>query len=92
MLRTTLMPRPPPPCAALKIMGSPCSWANFFASATSLIGLAVPGMTLRPASIAAFLASVLFPIRNMTSGEGPTKRMPFSKQALANSPDSDNRP
>ena len=39
-----------------------------------------------PDSIAAFLASVLLPILYMTSGMGPTNRMPFCIQALAKSP------
>jgi hypothetical protein len=36
--------------------------------------------------MAAFLAAVLFPILYMTSGDGPTNLIPFSKQALAKSP------
>lgn len=45
---TTLMPRPPPPYAALKMMGKPYVWANACASFMLAMGESVPGTTGTP--------------------------------------------
>lgn len=49
ILRTTLMPLPPPPYAALKITGIPCFRQKSFASSSIEIGPGVPGTTATPA-------------------------------------------
>ena len=43
----------------------------------------VPGTTVTPARMAAFRAAVLLPIIAMTSGDGPRKVRPASRQARA---------
>lgn len=49
ILSTLLIPRPPPPKAALKMMGNPWSLANCSASSTLATGPGVPGTTRIPA-------------------------------------------
>jgi len=46
MLLTTRIPRPPPPCAALNMIGSSCCSANNLASFNSIIGFDVPATIL----------------------------------------------
>lgn len=52
-----VVPRPPPPYAALKITGRPCLLQNSTASSALVTGPSVPGTIGTPASIAAFLAA-----------------------------------
>jgi hypothetical protein len=51
----TLMPRPPPPKAALRITGNPYCLQNSAASSARLIGEFVPGTTGTPHSRAVYL-------------------------------------
>jgi len=46
---TTLIPRPPPPIAALMIIGNPWSSTNSFADAKVETGPSLPGTTGTPA-------------------------------------------
>ena len=62
------------------------------ASRTSTTGPFEPGSTGRPASLAAAFASTLSPIRDMTSGDGPTNVMSLSAHARANSGFSERNP
>ncbi len=52
----------------------------------------VAGMTGTPAATAALRADTLLPSVVMTSGVGPTKRMPAALQAAAKSGFSDRKP
>lgn len=65
--RTTRMPRPPPPIAALSITGYPASAANALAASTPGTGSDVPGTTFTPASMARLRAAVLSPSRCSSS-------------------------
>ena len=85
-LCTTRMPRPPPPNAALMMSGKPIVFATFNASSRSLIGSSVPGKRRDVRSSPPDArAAVLSPIMSSNSGRGPTKVMPASAQARANS-------
>jgi hypothetical protein len=48
IFRTTLIPRPPPPNAALKITGRPCFRQKSMASSDVVTGPGVPGTTATP--------------------------------------------
>ena len=61
-LRTTRMPRPPPPKAAFRMIGKPAPSANACASSAVDIAVSVPGTTGTPISVASALAVVLLPI------------------------------
>ena len=50
MFITRLIPRPPPPYAALNITGNPCVSQNFLASSRDSTGPGVPGTTCTPAT------------------------------------------
>jgi len=90
-VRTMRMPLPPPPIAALTIIGNPNSSANFLAAATS--GTAPePGITGRPALMAMLRASVLDPNWAMVSAVGPMKTIPLSSHFRANSAFSERKP
>jgi hypothetical protein len=69
---TTRIPRPPPPNAALMMIGNPNSSVNFLTSSNFSTGPSVPGTTGTLALIARVLAETLSPSESMTSGEGPT--------------------
>ena len=76
-VRTTRMPRPPPPKAALMMSGKPISAAT----PCGLVerpstGSSVPGTTGTPAFCARRRAAVLSPSRSSRSALGPTKVMP----------------
>jgi hypothetical protein len=91
-LCTTRMPRPPPPKAALMMSGKPISFAIFSASSRSVTGSSVPGSTGTLIFLASARAAVLSPIMSSSSGRGPTKMMPASAQARANSAFSERKP
>ena len=86
---TTLIPRPPPPNAALIIKGKPIFRPHFKASAGLDTALGVAGKVGTPALSAALLAATLSPI---LSSRGPIKVIPASSQALAKSAFSDKNP
>src|SRR5699024_8618244 len=54
--RTTLIPRPPPPWAALIAIGSPCSRTKRSTSAASSTGCSVPGTRGAPTRCASWRA------------------------------------
>jgi len=81
IFRTTLIPRPPPPYAALNMTGRPYLRQNSMASSVVVTGPGVPGTTGTPASMAAFRAATLSPICSTTFGVGPINRKPASMQA-----------
>jgi len=66
--------------------------ASRSASARSATLPSVPGVTGTPALIMLRRASVLSPMRRMTSALGPTKRMPRSAQISASSAFSERKP
>ena len=91
---TTRMPRPPPPCAALKIV-VPCCAKNASAMAIacpSSSGSSVPGTVGMPRRWASLRASTLSPSPLMTSAFGPMKAMPAARTAAANAWFSDRKP
>jgi len=107
-LRTTRIPRPPPPIAALSMTGSPYFFTKAKASATSRIA-SEPGTIGMPASVAmsttsasaeiyrvqglpSARADVLSPIRSMESGVGPTHLIPAASTLRANTAFSDRKP
>ena len=61
LLRTTLIPLPPPPMAALRMTGKPADSANAMASAAVSVAFSLPGMTGTPHCLAKSLAEVLSP-------------------------------
>lgn len=61
LLRTTLIPLPPPPIAAFSITGKPADSANAMASAAVAVAFSLPGMTGTPHCFARSLAEVLSP-------------------------------
>ena len=91
-LATTRMPRPPPPNAALMMIGKPIFFAASQASSPSLTGSSSPGITGTPAFSAKRRASTLFPNNVNNSGGGPTKVIPASRHASAKRRFSDKKP
>ena len=87
---TSLMPRPPPPNAALTSNGKPTSAAAASRSVWSVTVML--GRVGTPASAMAALAAILSPMASMVSGAGPTKISPASAQARANAAFSDRNP
>ena len=86
-LRTTRIPLPPPPMAALMITGSPISSTKLLTS-SAFSNASLPGTTGTPESIAAFRALVLSLNVFKFSTVGPTKVIPASAHACANCGDS----
>ena len=79
----TRIPLPPPPATAFSITGYPiCSAISKNSSTEDKVLL--PGMMGTPASLAAFLAFTLSPIKSMISASGPMNVNPFSLQILLN--------
>ena len=91
-LRTTRMPLPPPPAAALSMSGKPMVFAAARASASESTVPAVPGTIGTPAARAAARAASLSPSAAMVAGRGPMKAMPASSQACANAAFSAKKP
>lgn len=89
---TTRMPRPPPPNAALTMIGKPIFFAASQASSASLTGSSSPGITGTPTLAAKRRASTLFPNNVSNSGGGPTKVIPASRHASAKRRFSDKKP
>ena len=79
------IPRPPPPPAALRMMGKPYSTAFARASSPSFRGRSEPGVVGTPQAWAMALAVSLSPIWARMVEEGPMKVMPASSQARAKS-------
>ena len=90
--RTTRIPRPPPPWAALIITGQPSSLAIFSASAWLVTGCELPARIGTPARLARSRAAVLSPSVSRSSTRGPTNVIPASRQAAANSGFSERNP
>jgi hypothetical protein len=90
--RTTRIPRPPPPMAALMMTGKPTSLTNPAASSYFSMAPSVPGTVGTPALSANSRALTLSPSPSMVSGRGPMKAMPASSTAFANSGFSDRKP
>jgi hypothetical protein len=88
--RTTRMPRPPPPKAALTSSGNPMVAATAARSDPSVT--VAPGSTGTPAASISALASTLEPIAAMVPGDGPTNTSPAAVQARANPAFSDRNP
>ena len=76
--RTTRIPRPPPPAAALSISGNPASATKACASSALRAGCSMPGTTGTPARRAISLAFSLLPRSRIACGLGPMKAMPLS--------------
>ena len=91
-VRTTRMPRPPPPAVALTMTGKPHVSANFSASSSFSTGPSVPGSSGRPAFFIARRARALSPIRRITFGSGPMNRMWHASHTSARYADSDRNP
>jgi hypothetical protein len=81
---TTLIPRPPPPNAALIATGQPLDSPKAITSAGSAIGSFRPGTLATPARAAASRALILSPIVSMALGGGPMKVAPAAATARAN--------
>ena len=92
MVRTIRMPRPPPPIAALSMIGMPNSCANASAASTSSVASSVPGTKGRPHSFASDFAMTLSPICVIVSLRGPMKMMPSSSHRLAKLAFSERKP
>ena len=90
--RTTLMPRPPPPKAALIIMGKPYSSVNAFTSSNFSTGPSVPGTTGTLHFIAKVRAETLSPRELIVSAVGPTNMRPAASTARAKSAFSERKP
>ena len=82
--RTTFMPRPPPPAAALSMTGKPMSRASRSASSSEPMPPSEPGTVGMPSSFAARLAAILSPISRICSGRGPMKCTLCSPRISAN--------
>ncbi len=91
-LRTTRIPRPPPPAAALTMMGKPIREASFIRISSLVISALLSPMMGTLTLRAIFLAATLSPNRFMTSALGPIKIMPSSSQRLAKFTFSDKKP
>ncbi len=90
-LRTTCMPLPPPPNAALTMRGNPMRSAS--AGARSRVtGSGVPGTMGTPTRSAARRAADLSPIISIASAGGPMNVKPESATALAKCARSDRNP
>mmetsp|Transcript_11200 Transcript_11200/g.35660 ORF Transcript_11200/g.35660 Transcript_11200/m.35660 type:complete len:206 (+) Transcript_11200:1648-2265(+) len=90
--RTTRIPRPPPPIAALMITGYPASRAKALASSTVRTGPSDPGTTGTPVRMARLRAVVLSANMRRLSTVGPTKVTPASAHACAKSAFSERKP
>ena len=90
--RTTRIPLPPPPIAALMMIGSPFVSTNALTSAKSVSDSSVPGTTGTFASIAAMRAVVLSAKVRRLSTVGPTNLIPSRSHALAKSGFSERKP
>ena len=86
------MPRPPPPAEALTMIGNPISRAIRSASSSEEIGSELPGVIGKPAAFIARRASILSPIKRMTSGRGPMNLMLQASQISAKYDDSARKP
>ncbi|KAH3672384.1 hypothetical protein WICMUC_004220 [Wickerhamomyces mucosus] len=89
---TTLIPRPPPPKAALIMTGNPYFSTKACASSTLSIGPGVPGTVGTPAASAKFLALTLSPTESIILFEGPIQVIPAASTFPANSEFSDKKP
>ena len=90
--RTTLMPRPPPPKAALIAMGRPCWSAKSRTSWAEETGSAVPGTWGAFTFSAMCRAATLSPSWAIAAGGGPIHVRPASITAAANSAFSERKP
>ena len=91
-VRATLMPRPPPPKAALMATGRPNLSTKSRISSADSTGSAVPGTCGAPTFSAMWRAWTLSPRAEMASGEGPIQVMPASITLAANSAFSARKP
>ena len=81
----SLVPRPPPPTTALRIMALPGASDSKNSRASSTVTTsAVPGRTGTSFSVASSRARILSPNRSSVSAVGPTKTIPASSRARAN--------
>src|SRR5262249_28285329 len=90
--RTSRIPLPPPPAAALSIIGYPTLAAMEAASWTDATADVVPGTTGAPAVSAATRALVLVPIIRIEEAGGPTRTSPARSIASAKSAFSERKP
>ena len=92
-VRTTRMPRPPPPAVAFTITGKPQRVRKLRAPSSSLsTGPSVPGSSGRPAFFIARRARALSPISRITLGSGPMNLMWHASQTSARYADSERNP
>eukprot|EP00732_Lithocolla_globosa_P000985 Lithocolla_globosa_v1_NODE_407_length_4133_cov_91.104463.p6 type:complete len:118 gc:universal NODE_407_length_4133_cov_91.104463:3346-3699(+) len=92
MFSTILIPRPPPPKAALINTGKPLFLQNSVASLAEDTGPGVPGTMGTLAASAIVRAAVLSPRSRMTSARGPTKIIPAASRARTNCSFSERKP
>src|SRR5262249_8537538 len=90
--RTRRIPLPPPPAAALSIIGYPTPAAIVAASGADATADVVPGTTRAPAVSAATRTLVLVPIIRIEDAAGPTRTRPARSTASAKSAFSDRKP
>ena len=90
--RTILIPRPPPPKAALIATGNPCLATKSFTSLAPVTGFMVPGARGAPTLWATVRAETLSPSFRIESGDGPIQISPASITAWAKSAFSDKNP
>ena len=82
-VRQRRMPRPPPPASALSMTGQPTCSAVATALSASASTSSLPGIPGRPAAAIARFAGSFLPRRSITSGRGPMKASPWSRQSAA---------
>ena len=92
MVRATLSPRPPPPCAALIATGKPCSLAKATISSGVSTGSMVPATSGAPTSAAILRADTLSPSERIAAGGGPIQIRPAAITRSAKSAFSDKKP
>ncbi len=81
---TTLIPRPPPPNAALIVTGQPSDSPKAMTSEGSAMGSFRPGTLATPARVAASRALILLPMVSMALAGGPMNVAPAAVTARAN--------
>ena len=91
---TSRIPLPPPPAAALSMIGYPMerAYSLALASPPSGMGSFNPGTTGTPASMTLRRARVFSPISSIASGGGPMNRIPALAQARAKAAFSERKP
>jgi hypothetical protein len=92
MRHAIFMPRPPPPNAALMMMGRPCCSAKASTSLASFTGSGVPTTSGAPTLQRDLARLHLVAQRAMVAGRGPIQARPASITAWAKAAFSDRKP